>query len=64
MPGGSKFMRNAPPNLQVVFPHGVPKGISETVIPQHPDGILQSIRPGDGPILVDMMQKAVLEHEK
>ena len=45
-------MRNAPPNLQVVFPHGVPKGISETVIPQHPDGIVQSVRPGNGALLV------------
>ena len=62
MPGGSKFMRNAPPNLQVVFPDGIPKGISETVVPQHPDGIVQSVRPGNGPVLVDMMSKEVKEH--
>ena len=55
-------MRNAPPNLQVVFPHGVPKGISETVIPQHPDGVVQSMRPGDGALLVDMMTKEVKEY--
>ena len=55
-------MRNAPPNLQVVFPHGVPKGISETVIPQHPDGIVQSVRPGNGALLVDMMTKDVKEY--
>ena len=57
-------MRNAPPNLEVVFPHGIPKDISETVIPQHPDGILQSVRPGNGPVLVDMMSKEVKEYEK
>eukprot|EP00940_MAST-03C_sp_MAST-3C-sp2_P000672 g672.t1 len=64
MPGGSKFMRNAPPPLKVVFPHGVPEGISKQVTPQHPDGILESIRPGNGPVLVDMMQKKLIEHAK
>ena len=57
-------MRNAPPSLKVVFPDGVPEGIAKTVTPQHPDGIMETIRPGNGAILVDMMQKEVIEHEK
>jgi hypothetical protein len=39
MPGSSKFMRNAPPPLEAVFPHGIPADIAAKVIPIHPDGI-------------------------
>ena len=28
MPGGSLFMRNAPPPLEAIFPDGIPEGIS------------------------------------
>ena len=62
MPGGSKFMRNAPPPLEVVFPHGVPEGIAKQVTSQHPDGILESVRPGNGAMYVDMMRKDIIEH--
>ena len=29
MPGGSLFMRNPAPPLEVVFPHGIPEGVSK-----------------------------------
>jgi NADH dehydrogenase (ubiquinone) 1 beta subcomplex subunit 9 len=29
MPGGSLFMRNPPPPLEIVYPHGIPDGVSK-----------------------------------
>jgi NADH dehydrogenase (ubiquinone) 1 beta subcomplex subunit 9 len=59
MPGGSKFMRNAPPPLEVCFPDGIPEDVANSVsaTPCHPDGIPQSIRPGNERILIDLYEK-------
>ena len=60
MPGSSKFMRNAPPPLEAVYPHGIPAEIAEQVIPIHPDGIPYSYRPNNEPLLIDPMSKKIL----
>ena len=63
-------MRNAPPPLnvrlllkasdvQVVYPHGVPKEVEESVVPIHPDGTPYNWRPNDDPILVDFLGKRI-----
>lgn len=57
-------MRNAPPPLEVVFPNGVPEGIKASVNRQHPDGVTEDIRPGNGPLYLDMMRKEIIEREE
>ena len=68
-PGGATYMRNAPPPmnvasngydyLQVVYPHGVPKEVEESVVPIHPDGTPYNWRPNNDPVLVDFLGKKI-----
>ena len=43
----------------MVYPHGVPKEVEESVVPIHPDGTPYNWRPNDDPILVDFLGKKV-----
>ncbi|KAK8805192.1 hypothetical protein WA538_001643 [Blastocystis sp. DL] len=58
-PGGATYMRNAPPPMNVVYPHGVPKEVEESVVPIHPDGTPYNWRPNNDPILVDFLGKKI-----
>eukprot|EP00501_MAST-03F_sp_TOSAG23-6_P000848 GSMAST32.ASY1.ANO1.880.1 assembled CDS len=59
LPGGSKFMRNAPPPLEACFPDGIPDDVAKSVssVECHPDGIPSTIRSGNQRILIDAMAK-------
>eukprot|EP00591_Stephanopyxis_turris_P003245 CAMPEP_0195510614 /NCGR_PEP_ID=MMETSP0794_2-20130614/3209_1 /TAXON_ID=515487 /ORGANISM="Stephanopyxis turris, Strain CCMP 815" /LENGTH=152 /DNA_ID=CAMNT_0040638067 /DNA_START=53 /DNA_END=511 /DNA_ORIENTATION=+ len=60
MPGGSKFMRNAPPPLEAVFPNGIPEDIKQNEQPVHPDQVPYRFRPENDPILIDAMAKSMI----
>ena len=58
--GGSKYMRNAPPPLEVCYPHGVPKEVAESVIPVHPDQVPYNWRPNNEEIMIDFNGKKMI----
>lgn len=54
MPGGSLFMRNSPPPLSVVYPQGIPEGVSQRTL--NPD-MSNPETTGPTPFLVDSANK-------
>lgn len=60
MPGGSKFMRNAPLPMEVVYPNGLPEGMTPPT-PVHVDQVPITIRPMEenqyDTVLVDFYKK-------
>ena len=60
MPGGSKFMRNAPLPMEVVYPEGMPEGMTPPT-PVHVDQVPITIRPMEenqyDTVLVDFYKK-------
>lgn len=61
MPGGSKFMRNSPPPIQVCFPDGnYPK--DAPLYCRNPDGTLATVENGKnktGTVLVDFYKRTM-----
>jgi len=57
MPGGSKFMRNPPPPLDVCFPHGVPADLAEAITEVNINQIEVTQQTPPSSVLVDFSLK-------
>ena len=57
MPGGSKFMRNPPPPLEVCYPHGIPEDIAASTTEVNINQIPVSVSAPPSNSLVDFSLK-------
>jgi hypothetical protein len=57
MPGGSKFMRNPPPPLEVCYPHGVPADLAESIVEVNIDQIPVTLKDPPSNSLIDFSLK-------